>query len=276
MTKLTGVAGPVDRFVAGRSEAVAALGDDELLGADLLGLLVDPLAADAAEAVVAGEQAEVGLVPAFRGHGPVFASRVEDQRGLFDGARIVLDLAGIDGIGDLGALLVDRDLRLVVAEVLLELLGHPLDRVEVVLLEHAHLVADLPLVLGDHPDAFGHHADVGQQTTHQAVQRRRIDAHRAVDRAPPAVGTGSEGDVLELVEIVVRQGHLVGADPPREDATGPVVIGLEELADLVGLVARRHLGIARVGEHIVAGVVAHPAVHAADERTDDLTAQLFR
>jgi hypothetical protein len=81
---------------------------------------------------------------------------------------------------------------------------------------------------------------------------------------------------LRVLEVLVGQRHLVGPDPPREDASGPVVVGLEELAQLVGLVGRRHLGIVRVGQHVVAAVVAHAAVDAADQGAHHLAVQLLR
>ena len=139
---------------------MAALRDDNLLGAQLFCGIVESAGHRAAKFVIAVEQTEVGHVPAFARHRPVFAREVEDSRRLGDRAGIVLRLPGVDGIDDVGVRLINRNLNRRVVVFRLQLFFHPRENVEILLAQDSHLVAELPLIFRHMQYAGRHYSDM--------------------------------------------------------------------------------------------------------------------
>ncbi len=160
---------------------------------------------------------------------------------------------------------VDGDLDRIVAELRADVVAHPLQGLQIVLLGDGHLVARLPLVAADVEDPLGDDAELGQKAPREPDQEPRIDPHRAVVGAAAAGAAGAEDDVLEAVEVLVVAGRP-GLDPPGGDPAGPVEVALEDLADLVGLPDGRHGRIVRAGQEIVTGLGAEAAVDAGGQR----------
>ena len=253
---------------------MAAFRDHHLFHPQALGGVVQARGHRRPQFVVAVEQAEIGHVPAFAGHGPVLAREVEDGGGFGDGAGIVLGFARVDGVEHVRALLIDGNADARVAELGLQLLLHPVERFQIVFRQHAHLVAQFPLVLSHHRHAFRHDADMHQQAARHTVEGGHVHPHGAVDGAPPAVGALAEHGVLEILQFLIGV-HAFGAHPPGEDLAGPVDVGLEELAQAVPLVRGRVGGIPRVGQHVMALVRAHAAVDAGLQRQQHLAVDLL-
>jgi len=255
---------PIGAFAARGTIPVPAFADNELAGADLPDGLVDAPGTCAAELVVPVEEAEVGHVPAFRGHGPVLAGEVKDGGRLGNGAGVVLGLARIDGVDDIGSLLVDGDLDAGILEFILELFFHPFQSFQVILLENPHLVADLPLVLGNRSHALRHHSHVDKQTPGHAVEGGHVHAHGAIERAAAAVGALAEDNILQLFQLLVGV-DAPGAHPPGDGTAGPVNVGLEKLADLVRFVSGRVSRVPGISQDVVALVRAQAAMNAGGQ-----------
>ncbi len=253
---------------------MAALGDDDALRLERDRRLVEIARHVAAQLVVAREEAEVGLIPPEAGQRPGLAGCGEDPGRVADRARVELDLPGVERVHEVAVLAVNGDLDVRVLEFGLQLLLHPVEGFTVIGFADTHLVAGLPLIAADGEDALGHDAQLGENAPREPDQGGVVHTHRAVVGAAAAGAARPEDHVLQLVQLidVLRR---AGVDERRQHPARPVDAALEDAADLIGLVGRRHRRVVGAGERVVARLGAQAAVDAATERCRQRARQPF-
>ncbi len=253
------VTDPVLALPALRAVAMPALGHHQGLGAQVVDGFLQVGGDGFGRRIVAGEQPIVGSIPAGAAQSPVFPGRVVDLGRRLDQVGEVLDLPWIEGVDHPGVLLVDRNLDRWVIQLGLQLFFHPLQRLDVIFLADAHVVAALQVHVDRGLQAFGGHIDSGQHGACRADDVARIHAHRAVDHAAPAHGARAEGGLDQLIDHLLIEGRR--ARPSRRNLAQRVVDRTVQLAQLLGPVGRHilRLGIRHV---VVAGFGAQPAAHA--------------
>jgi hypothetical protein len=119
-----------------------------------------------------------------------------------------------------------------------------------VFFQNAHLIPDFPLILAHDSDTLGHDSYRYEKTSRHAVESGEINAHRAIYRAPAAVRAFAEGNVLQVIEVLIRINALC-MHPPREHPASPVKMALENPSDPVSLVSGSVRWIAGIGKYVV-------------------------
>ena len=186
------------------TRAVAALAEHQSIAFQLVHLIEHLLCDGRGLLVVAGEIAIVGHVIHLRGEGPAGASGIENLGGSSNGEREELGLAGVQRVQNLFALLVQGDGG-VFAQLVLQILLHPLNGVHKILRGNAHIVARLDSGVHCGLERLGHLAHRGQHTAAGAHHKGNVHANGAVLHAAPAHRAGPEQRVHHLGDGLVVQ-----------------------------------------------------------------------
>ena len=185
--------GPVGAFNDGGAVGMPALGSHNHFGLDALNGGVNTLDVLRAAFPVTGEHGQRSIFPAFARHSPVGVGHVEEDGGQSNIFRIVLNLAGVENVHDVGMFLFNGDFE--VGPFFLLLFHHPFTGFEPVFFAYVHLSAVHAVHAGADLHFPRNKAVLEKNAAQIAEHDAGVDAVRAVNGAAVAAGALAPGSI---------------------------------------------------------------------------------